>query len=101
MNTLEILFKIAKYGALLPDRLVWCSLAYLVSGLPDDRIIEIAKSNVTDYYGTLDKAPAWLQIIAQAQPGKIEQACAEARAHLADELDAFQANNDNSTTSPQ
>jgi hypothetical protein len=91
MTTLETLNKLAKYADTMRS-----------SGMQHDLIALFFKSwilcvdsgsikeDIYDFYGTPDKAPAWLRVIANADPGNLDQARAEARAEFAKELDAME-----------
>jgi hypothetical protein len=89
-TTIEVLKRLNEYSSTLPKYPVCIQLAHLVLGDVAPYEIELARMDIKEIYGDSSKVPVWLQIIASAQPGKIEQACAEARVHLADELDTFE-----------
>ena len=87
-NTLEVLERIARYAETLPSAEVQIDM-YSVLGAPPEMIDPAsARDDIEYFYGTPDKAPAWLRTLSQAQPGKLEAACAKAREELAREIDA-------------
>jgi hypothetical protein len=90
MTTLDTLNKLSAYSKTLPATEVQIDM-YSLLGDPIEVIDPAtAKEDIEDFYGTPDKAPAWLHVIAQAQPGKLDQAYAEARVCLAKVLDSFE-----------
>jgi hypothetical protein len=83
LSSKEWLDRLVKYIDSLPNHLVWGELIALLFDLPVPRE---ANYDIEDFYGDPDKAPLWLQCVANAQPGHYESAFAEARVHLAAEL---------------